>query len=67
MIEIAKKYSCKLEISNGVATADMGSIIDMLRLQVKMGDEVTISADGEGEEEALQEIVTLIGNKFGEE
>ena len=67
LIESAKKYACNIRVTSGDITVDIRSIIDMLRLQVKMGDEVTIHADGADEEKALQEIVSIICDKFGEE
>ena len=67
LIETAKKYNCKLEVSKGDHIADMRSIVNLLRMQVKMGDNVSIIADGEKEEEALEAVISLIDSKFGED
>jgi Phosphotransferase System HPr (HPr) Family len=67
LIETAKKYSCRLMITKDGKTTDLHSMISLLCMQIKMGDEVIISADGENENEAVQELVELINLKFGED
>lgn len=43
------------------------SIMGVMMLAAEKGSTVVIEADGEGEEELIQEIVTLIENKFDED
>jgi len=67
LVETAKKYLCTATISKGEGTADMHSMVEILRLKAKLGDEVTVTMDGDGEEEAMNAVVELIHAKFGEE
>ena len=43
------------------------SIMGLMMLGAAMGDHVTISAAGDGAEEALAALVELVEDKFGEE
>lgn len=67
LVETAKKYPCAATISKGEGTADMNSMVEILRLKAKFGDEVTVTMYGDGEEEALNAVVELIHAKFGKE
>ena len=67
LMNAAKDYQCKITISKGTQTAGANSIIDLLKLQVKSGDRVVICADGPDEAPAVDALISLIENKFGEE
>ncbi|MBN8829455.1 MAG: HPr family phosphocarrier protein [Sphingomonadales bacterium] len=43
------------------------SIMGLMMLGAAMGDEIVISANGEGAEEALNAITELVEDRFGEE
>jgi phosphocarrier protein len=43
------------------------SIMGLMMLGAAMGDRITISADGDGAEEAVTALVELVEAKFGEE
>jgi phosphocarrier protein HPr len=43
------------------------SIMGLMMLGAAMGDTITISASGVGAETALEQLVTLVENRFGEE
>lgn len=43
------------------------SIMGLMMLGAAMGDTITISASGEGAEIALEQLVALVENRFGEE
>ena len=43
------------------------SIMGLMMLGAAMGDTVTIRVEGEGAEEALEQLVRLVEDRFGEE
>jgi phosphocarrier protein HPr len=43
------------------------SIMGLMMLGAAMGDTITISAEGEGAEEAVAALAELVGGKFGED
>lgn len=67
LMNCAKNYSSAITLSKGEQTTDMRSIVTLLKLKVKKGDMVTISADGPDEQEAVNKLTALIESKFGEE
>ncbi len=65
-VEIANRYSSKIEISNGVLNVDAKSIMSMMRLAATKGTVLTIIADGEDAEEASTALKALVAQGFGE-
>ena len=43
------------------------SIMGLMMLGAAMGDSITIHAEGEGADEALEKLVALVEDRFGEE
>lgn len=43
------------------------SIMGLMMLGAAMGDSITISAEGDGRDEALAQLVSLVEDKFGED
>lgn len=43
------------------------SIMGLMMLGAAMGDSITIHAEGEGAEDAMQQLVTLVEDRFGED
>lgn len=63
----AMKYTASVTFSYGVnGTANAKSVLSVLGACVKSGDEIEICCDGEDEAEALQALVALAENGFGE-
>lgn len=67
LIATAKKYKCRFTLTKNSRSTDLRSMVDLLCLQVKMGDRVEVSAEGEDETAAVKAVVELIESKFGEE
>ena len=65
-VQTAKKFKANLKVKKGDKIADAKSILGVLSLGAECGDEITIIAEGEDAEEALNTLLTLIKNKFGE-
>ncbi len=56
----AKKYSAAIEIVANGKSADGKSIIALMSLGAKNGDEAIVRVDGDGESEALKEITAIL-------
>ena len=54
LVEIANRYTCKIELSNGALVVDAKSIMSVLRLAAGKGTVLRIVADGEDAAEAIE-------------
>jgi phosphocarrier protein len=66
-IKTASKFKSTIKVKKGENTASAKSITNILLLEIKMNDDITISADGVDEKKAVKALVELINSKFGEE
>jgi phosphocarrier protein len=66
LIDTARRFSSTVTITKGDRTVGTDSLVALLKLQVKQGDMVTLSADGADEDAALASLVGLIEGRFGE-
>jgi len=65
-VELANKYNCKIEVSNGVLTVDAKSIMSVMRLAATAGTSLRIVADGSDAAEAVEALARLAAEGFGE-
>ena len=65
-VQTASKFKSELMIQKGEKKVSAKSIMGVLTLGVSMGTEITITAEGSDEEEAVKTLVELIESKFGE-
>jgi len=61
------KVSCQDPDTNEIREVNAKSILGVLTLGVFQGMEITIRAEGEDEEPAVEALITLVKNNFGEE
>ncbi|NOQ39675.1 MAG: HPr family phosphocarrier protein [Anaerolineales bacterium] len=66
-VQIAAKYGSDIEVTHGETTANAKSILGILTLGAHQGAEITIKAEGEDAEEALQALEQLVLDNFGED
>jgi phosphocarrier protein HPr len=66
LTKLAGSYPCEVWISRGDRRINGKSIMGVMMLAAGLGSEVTIETVGEKEQEALDAIVALINDKFGE-
>ena len=66
-VQLAKKFQSEIKIRKGEKEANAKSILSVLSLGAECGDEVRIIAEGEDASDALNALVDLIKNRFGEE
>lgn len=63
----AMKYKSNITFRYGInGTANAKSVLSVLGACIKSGDEIEIVCDGDDEEPALEALVALVENGFGE-
>jgi phosphocarrier protein HPr len=65
-VQTAKKFNSTIIVRHGARQANAKSIVQVLTLAVKHGSQVTLEADGDDSDQALQALLTLIESNFGE-
>ncbi len=66
LTKLAGSYSCEIWISKGDRRVNAKSIMGVMMLAAGKGMEVELETDGELEAEAMDALVALMANKFGE-
>jgi phosphocarrier protein HPr len=66
LTKLAGSYPCEVWISRGDRRVNGKSIMGVMMLAAGLGSEVTIETVGDRDQEALDAIVALIDDKFGE-
>ena len=56
LVQVASQYNCSIYLENGDKSVNAKSIMGMMTLQLREGEEVLVKADGADEEEALEGI-----------
>lgn len=66
-VEIANRFNCRIEVANGPLVVDAKSIMSVMRLAATKGTVLKLVADGEDAEPAIEALVKLVEEGFGEE
>jgi len=66
-VTLASSHAAQVEVEKDGSKVAGTSIMGLMMLGAAQGDSVTISASGEGAEQALDALCGLVENKFGEE
>lgn len=66
-VQTASKFKSKVQIKAKGKTVDAKSILMIMSMGLVKGTEITISADGEDEAEAVKTLKELVDAKFNEE
>ena len=66
LTKLAGSFPCEVWLSRGERRVNAKSIMGVMMLAAGDGTEVTIEASGDREQEALDAIVALIADRFGE-
>ena len=68
--ESAVKFSSKIMVEktskNKIKSGNANCVVSILGACIKSGDEITITCDGEDEDEALREMVRIVEEGLGE-
>jgi phosphocarrier protein HPr len=66
LTKLAGSYPCEVWMSRGDRRVNAKSIMGVMMLAAGAGSEVTIETIGEQEQEAMDALLALIADKFGE-
>jgi phosphocarrier protein HPr len=66
LTKLAGSFPCEVWLSRGERRVNAKSIMGVMMLAAGMGTEVTLETNGEREEEAMEGLLALIADKFGE-
>ena len=63
LVQVASRYDSRIYIELGTKRVNAKSIMGMMSLELGSGDEMTVSADGEDEQDALEAIGQFVAGK----
>jgi phosphocarrier protein len=66
-VTLASGLPARVEVRKDGASVTGTSIMGLMMLGAAMGDQIEISASGDGAEEAVAQLAGLVENKFGED
>jgi phosphocarrier protein len=66
LTKLAGGYPCEVWLSRGERRVNAKSIMGVMMLAAGMGTEITLETSGEREQEAMDALMTLIHDRFGE-
>ena len=66
LTKLAGSFPCDVWMSRGDRRINAKSIMGVMMLAAGLGAEVTLETDGEQEQEAMDALLALINDKFGE-
>ncbi len=66
LTKLAGSFPCDVWLSKGERRVNAKSIMGVMMLAAGLGSEVTLETHGEREQEALDAILALLADKFGE-
>lgn len=66
LTKLAGSFPCEVWIAKGERRVNAKSIMGVMMLAAGVGSEITIDTDGDGAQDAMDAILALIVDKFGE-
>jgi len=67
LVNCASAFECEVWIGNGEKSVNGKSIMGVLTLAASKGTDLIIETDGTDKKEAIESIIELIKNRFGED
>lgn len=67
LVKTAGRYESSVELRNEHRSADAKSIMGVMMLAAPQGTELELTIEGEDESEAMESVVSLIDDLFGED
>jgi len=64
--KLAGSFPCEVWMSRGERRVNAKSIMGVMMLAAGIGSEITLETNGEREQEAMEALLALINDKFGE-
>ena len=66
LTKLAGGFPCEIFISRGDRRVNAKSIMGVMMLAAGIGSEITVETNGDKEQEAMDALLALIADKFGE-
>ncbi|MEY4098999.1 MAG: hypothetical protein RL300_170 [Pseudomonadota bacterium] len=66
LTKLAGSFPCEVWMSRGERRVNAKSIMGVMMLAAGMGTQVEIEVDGEQEQQAMEALLALVADKFGE-
>ena len=66
LTKLAGSYPCEVWLSRGDRRINAKSIMGVMMLAAGIGSEITVETNGDKEQEAMNALLALIADKFGE-
>ena len=66
LAKMAGSFPCEVWMTRGDRRVNAKSIMGVMMLAAGIGSQVTLETDGEQEQEAMEALLALIADKFGE-
>jgi phosphocarrier protein len=66
LTKLAVSFPCEVWLSKGERRVNAKSIMGVMMLAAGVGSQVTLETVGDQEQEAMQALLTLMADKFGE-
>jgi phosphocarrier protein len=66
LTKLAGSFPCEVWMSRGERRVNAKSIMGVMMLAAGLGSEVTLETSGDREQEAMDALLTLMADKFGE-
>jgi phosphocarrier protein HPr len=65
-VTLAQTFASEIKVNKNGKQVNGKSIMGIMMLAAAKGSKIEISVDGEDEESAMQQLITLINNRFDE-
>ncbi|MGD9600490.1 MAG: HPr family phosphocarrier protein [Gammaproteobacteria bacterium] len=65
-MQTAAAYTCEVAVEKQGKKVNGKSIMGLMMLAASRGNEIRITTEGEGADDALQALVALVNDRFGE-
>ena len=66
-VKLATQFQSEIWVRKQELEVNGKSIMGMMMLAAECGAEITIRADGDDEQEAIERLIALVNNRFGED
>ena len=66
-VKLAGTFRAEIIVRKDEIEVNGKSIMGMMMLAAECGAEITIRADGDDEQEAIEKLIALVNNRFGED
>jgi len=66
-VQLSSSYDCDINLTRDGQTVNGKSIMGIMMLAASKGTEIEVCTDGEDEAQAMQALLDLISDRFGED